>query len=243
MTRGGPDYDTAQTNSSVVNYDPSKIIAGLGGTQSVDGSGRPIFVTHFADGAGDLYTSPTSGADAPILTWEYPNVYIPPFGLRVNSGTAYKAGFVQKHFTSLYDGCYGFELGIYLGSSPSYFICSIGAGAANGNKYLMSLYYDPSIKKWYVGGMVGPTIYLDDWSSSVVTPGWISVKIVANFQTAKMVKAVIGNRFHDLSSYSMDVQEVLNSRYAYFNVDCRAYAVPLDPITLGYIIITSDEPY
>ena len=245
MPRGGPDGNLSPFSFAAQAIDPGLIYQMLWGFSPVDSMGRVMYFDTFNNGLGgfgkDVNGTGTPADPALFSTPLSRNIFSPPNALILSPGVT--SGDNTAIFRELYFG-FNAKLGIETvatisQTNPNYYfriIYRLGAG----KDYRAVLKYDHTGSKWLIetsGGDV--TVY--QMNVTGLANVHQQVKIVADWNTGKYVRALIGDNLIDISSFTMQHSGVIDG-LATYTFRAVSYGAGTTDGFLGYVLLTKDEP-
>jgi hypothetical protein len=243
MPRGQPDYDNPNYTYFTVETPTSDLFAERLGFSRLDNRGRILWVDDFRNSLTRLRPDADAGGAIPVHVYGVVNaigysgsVKIDPL---VNGGVS----ILYNSFLLPVSKRLGMETGIYLSSNFGRVEINLQHCVTQGNGYSASLFINHQTAELYIS--------INGGTHSIVVPSsvgdyinkWIGVKLVADFETGKYERVMIGNTQYDLSSYSMaaGLSGLSGSTRIEVNNEGKT-ATYKEEIYLGYVVISGDEP-
>lgn len=244
MPRGFPDGDVSNYNYASRISDAAYVSQMLWGFTPIDSQGRIVYLDTFNNGLGGW--APTvsgAGAVAPTLhSGSFQGlIYSPPNAVLLQPGvTAGSLTGITREFYFGVSKRLGIEAAVRVSAtSPNYYF-RIAYRADNDHKYDAILRFDHATGTWKIElpSSVEQTIFTMNLTSSA----YQQVKLVADWNTGRYVRALIGENLIDLSSYSMRVSAVPSDGIMSPTFRAVSYGAGTTDGYLGYALLTKDEP-
>lgn len=242
MPRGAPDYLAPDTTVSTVNFDSSELLVGLQGVKSIDGRGSAIYADRFNQGLDGFRATCTNGANLPHLSTSYPYVFLPPVGVLLDPVAAGKKSFIYREIGAMVDSSFGVEVAFrFYGQSSNMRIHYSHIGG-NGVEYIGEVRYDAPDSKLYItsGGVDVEILDTSLYSNNI--SGWVAFKMVMDFKRDRYKRFVFGTQDIDINDYQLEIGGVGALGSSVVTVSADGDGVFIDPVGVGYVILTIDEP-
>jgi hypothetical protein len=240
MPRGYPDYANPLYSLASRNIDFGILETMAIGISSLDGRGRVFWWENFREGIyGWKLTSSGNGSVPYIHTLQS---LIPPVSARLPCGTVGGSGL------SLMLRQIALSTSISMGLEFSYAWEKDAADVygrlqydTGGVAHLMSIQINTEtglIRHGAAGGFVD-LVTLDTLDEP---DRFVRFKIVGNFTTNMLERAIVGNVEYDLSAYTMGTAVPYLPGLVTVSFQATAQAAATPAVNLGHVIFTIDEP-
>lgn len=241
MARGAPDYLAPQSNIAVATFDAGSLLAGMGGFQPLDGKGRIYFLDTFQRGLA-RWERNTNGAEAEQAYLFTEKAFTPPFSVRLQASNGNVTGWseIRTAFILTQSGRLGVETAYFWNDADLdqliYF-----QGRNN------SLNYNATLKINQANNVMQvrtPTGYV---TVGAIPPGmgidaWLQIKLVADFETGKYARLVVGDTTYDLTQDIYTTAASAGDHGVTIELQAQDLSLNADMGLLGYVILTTDEP-
>jgi len=242
MASGAPDYLAVTSANYSLQYDMSSLIASLGGVQSIDGRGRPIYVDDFRSGLRNWSLSSTGNGSVPRKGETYKYCYLSGLGCEMVLGAHSSTSLLFKYLASVASGKIGVETIVYLAPTTGSFYLRIDWNSLLGRAGYARFNLRPSSAGLEIVDALGTQLLETIGGAYGYTAGWYPVKMVIDVDTGYYVGLQLGKRVYDLSAYQMNssVDDATGS----ISIEAVAYTAAgnIQNVGLGYFILTLDEP-
>lgn len=249
MPRGTPDGRISVYEYASTEADPSAIYNMLWGFSPLDARGRVVYLDTFNNGLGGFGTTNTGAALAPVLN-KTPSsnseIFIPPASVKCDPGV--NVNDLSQIWRQLYLGVnlrLGLEAAIRFSlQSPSYRLI-VDYKPNNRPGYIARLQVNAANTQWQIFDQTGAAVDIFPVNAGGAPPNFPTlqqVKIVADWDSGKYVRAMIGENIIDLSAYSMQASAVTYNGFLVFALRAVSNGAGTNPGFFGYTLLTKDEP-
>jgi hypothetical protein len=243
MARGSPDYNLPDYSYFSVETPISDIVTERQGFSRIDNRGRVLWFEDFRSSLYRWQKDNDAPGVVPIHTLDlgfgvgyYGSVKLLPTG---NGGTSQ----IYNRLVLPVSKILGLEVSFNLSNNSGDIVIAMQHAISDGLMKSASMQIIPStgeVKLYVSGGQqsVFTPSSINDFISAFVT-----VKIVADMQTGKYTRLMLGNNQYDISSYIMPNGVSGISGSTYISIASNGLdATYINPVYIGYVIISGDEP-
>lgn len=240
MPRGLPDYYNPDTVVSQRLQSLDGVVAAQLGLSPIDNRGRLIWFDRFGDGLAAWILGSTGTGNNPVCS--IAESEIPPASAYLQAAAAAPSG-----QSSMYRYMHVFGVSS-MGLETSMLFNNTCGELYMGLSYDNSIHTYSAILYYYPGAHIFQIV--DDVTNRTIktmpTPSttgfWVPIKIVADVESGKWVRAVIGMDQFDLSGYSLQSVGSVYSGRAGINLISIMTSGSGAATYLGHIYLTTDEP-
>lgn len=246
MARSKPDWGISVYQTAGDVSDMGEVAARQSGISPIDSLGRTLIFDDFSDGRtrGKLVLQNGATVFPTIkqqITEYTSTTVIVGAGLVSGYGLSFPVLVTPTQQVNLvYDimlgqtSVVGLECGLWIDSalSPDWNMAMIYD--RGGTERTAQLDYNAATQTLSANGTTVKTF------AGVV--GWAQIKLVANFETGRYVRAIVGENRTDLSAVNMVSSAVLPTDELNAGVSIIARAAATRPVVVAYCMITRDEP-
>ncbi len=249
MARGSPDGGVSNYLYASQEVDPGSIYQMLWGFSPIDSQGRVFYLDTFNNGLGGFLTLNTGAALVPNIISAGPgsiysgSIFSPPNAVRLSPGsTLNDQSLIQRKYFLGQSIRLGFEIGFALADvSPNYRF-RIDYKPKNGPAKFSEVLWDHASGTWNLQTNGGLVIISSPGLPSASLSLLMQIKIVADWQTAKYVRALIGDDLIDLSAYSMPDSGLTYGGQIISQFGATSYGAGSGEGIIGLALLTKDEP-
>jgi hypothetical protein len=243
MARGQPDYNVPEYTFFSIETPNSDLFSERMGFSRLDNRGRILWVDDFRNGINRWKVANDNGGANPIHFFQTPFVLGYNGSVKINSQV--NTG-ISEFFSDLIlpvSRIMGFEVGLYLPSNYAQveivlshkFSTSFGKGA--------NLFITPATGEIVLHNGAGDHSVFTPSAIADLTNRWVVIKVVADFSTGKYVRVMIGNTQYDVSNLDLDTGNIGLVGATQIEVaTLGTSATNKEPVYVGYVIISGDEP-
>lgn len=242
MANGTPDYMVSESLTHSLQYDISQLVMALGGVQSIDGLGRPIYIDDFRGGINNWFLSWSGSGAIPRKGTTYQNSYLSGLGCEFVLGADPASSMMSKRFGNVAGGRMGIEVMPYPYNTPGDFIVDVNLTSLAGVNYrclLTMSSYDGVVR---ISTTIGDVTIVSFDAAVGFYESWYPTKIVVDLDTGKYVRLIFGRTAYDLSAYYMVQSASDYIGRAMAMLKAQTNGVFQGNYGLGYFILTLDEP-
>lgn len=243
MTRGQPDYDNPDLTIAVNKTDTGFLFPSLNGFSSVDSRGRIIWFDDFRNGVIRWIPESDAGGNNPY--WVYLDKFSNGFHGSILFDPVVNGGLSGLYIQNVieFSNAMGVEVALYMPTNSGRPRVTFQVARDNGSSYTTYFVINPTTGEIKVSSSSGETSVVTPSNIDHIRNRWISLKLVANFNTGKLMRLFVGNGMYDLSAFSMVAGVSGFKGYLLSEITCEATnGTNKQPIYLGNVIVTGDEP-
>jgi len=246
MPRGTPDGNATIYGYAVKEIDPAAIYQYLWGFSPIDGAGRLVYLDTFNCGLGGFRLLSSGGGLDPVISNQdstFP-FFVPPNVCNLDPGGTNdgRSQLARELFFGKTKRI-GLEVGLTVNNSVHDFFCQCDYNPVSGSPYTGGFYLN--VQNGYIRTSPETTPIQYIYQNGAAFPTnifMIQIKIVMDFSTGKFVRALIGDQLFDISDYPLSPSSSSLEGYATTFFSGYSLGTALNPVKLGYVLITKDEP-
>lgn len=243
MARGGPDYGQLATETVIKDIDEISVDTSRVGFSRVDGGGRVIWFDDFSQGVTRVSATAAVGGLAPYPAYVANRGYGFSTPLKMDPQVNGGQSIVSVLVPIPQSGKIGFEIGFYLpenhGNVDMSFLPLISSGSQEG--YLVRLENTTNKLQLYVD--TGYQTIFTPVNAALLDGRRFQVKVVADPVTMTFERVYFGNNRFDVSYAGQNSYGTGEGGGAWVQLLYQATSAVLkEPLYLGYVLISADEP-
>jgi hypothetical protein len=243
MARGHSDYGAFETDYFVIETPLSDVIAERQGFSRLDNRGRIIYFDDFR--AGSMRWELGNNAPGVVPAYTIANPYSIGYHGSMLLDPVGDNG-VSQLFTALVlpvSKKLGVEVGMRLLSNFGDIEIILGHNYDGTTSKLATFQIEGGTGKIQIRNNTTLTDIFTPSAVAQVLQSWISVKFVIDIENNSWERAMLGNQQFDLESYSL--KNSVSSLQGYTELIIRntgASVTLIEPVYIGYVVISGDEP-
>jgi hypothetical protein len=243
MARGQPDYDNPDLTVAVNKTDTGFLFPSLNGFSPVDSRGRIIWFDDFRNGLTRWIKESDAGGGTPY------HYYADGFANGYNGSVLFdpivNGGLSGMYIQNIveFSKIMGIEVALYMPTNSGRPRVTFQVARDGGSSYTTYFVINPTTGAIAVSISGGEQTITTPSNIDHIRNRWISIKLVADFDSGKLVRLFVGNNLFDISAYSMAAGVSGYKGYLLSEITADATsATNKQPVYLGNVIITGDEP-
>lgn len=242
VSRGYWDYGTPQYQTATTISDLGAVIAGLRGVLSMDGRGRVVVLDDFDAGLGSWKATTAGAGVAPVAVNIADKMFRGPVVAKLAPVAVGGVSGISRDLYLAKLSRTGIETNFLLGANSADIDLTVSAYNSDDSRtYSATLRYRQADQHWTLSTAGTPVVL--DWSTFLFPgPGWMPVKLVVDPLTKTAVRAVIAGVEVDLTGAGTLSSFLAAPGYCSYLVRAVGLDTHVNPLYLGYAILTSDEP-
>lgn len=243
MPRGSPDYLVLQTQTIRQTVSQEYLSAFDIGFSRFDGGGRVLWFDDFTSGVGRSVVAGNGGGASPYLTFDNGKRFGMSGGVVLDPVLLNGQSVISNYFTLPASGNIGFEAAIYFPQNFGRASIEFGGAVLGDNFVFGTMYFEEGTGKVYLSVSGGTQLVYTPNNINSFQDHYIAFKLLYNPSTGEYKSLLIGSEFIDLSGIYSDDGGILEDGTVFYSVSCFGKAGgKVEPVYLGYVIISADEP-
>ncbi len=243
MPRGAPDYQ--QINSQTVRLEQGSVNQSVydTGFARFDGGGRVVWFDDFRSGLYRHNLSNDAGGALPLL--DVTETHLFGFSPSAKLGPVVNGGqsIMASYFPTPLSGKMGIEFTVWMSTNHGRLEISFASATINGNNYGFGLRIEEGTNKFYIFINGGVQLVFTPATASAFENRFISVKVTFDPFSGKYSQVLLGGEFIDVSNYSPAINFSIPKGIGYYDFTCFGQSAVLkEPVYVGYVAISADEP-
>jgi len=247
MARGTPDARIQESTYAGQISDLGYISNMLWGFSPIDSQGRVTYLDTFNNGLGGFIYENNGGAAIPSLVNPglsvITQVFCPPNMVKINAGvTNGDDVYIQRGMFWGINTRLGLEVALRCHTNSPNYIVRMDYMLDSTHATRCELNYNRAAGNWRIALAGGGYQNIYGMSMAGIGNRWVQVKVVADWSTKKYVRAYIGERFFDLSAYTMFNLTFSTAGDFFTSIGASSYGAGSSDGYIGYVLLTKDEP-
>lgn len=243
MSRGGPDYGNPDYSFFTVETPTSDIVSERLGFSRLDNRGRVLFIDDFTSGLHRWGLDMGASGIAPILTYNIVDDMSKGGSVKIDPVADASLSMMHKIFVLPVSRRLGIEIGLYLISNFGRINIFLEHAITEGVTKSANLIIEHQTGNVEIAALSSTPVIIQNPALAGFVNRWMSLKIVANYETGYYERLMFGNHQYDISNYQMGsgVFGLSGTTYIEIMNEGRS-ATYKEECYLGYVIISGDEP-
>jgi len=247
MARGTPDARIQESTYAGQISDLAYIANMLWGFSPIDSQGRVTYLDTFNNGLGGFIYETNGGAAIPSLVNPglsvITQVFCPPNMVKINAGVSSGDDvYIQRGMFWGINTRLGLEVALRCDTNSPNYIIRMDYMLDSTHSARCELNYNRAAGNWRIQVAGGGYQNIYGMSMAGIGNRWVQVKVVADWSTKKYMRAFIGERFFDISAYTMYNLTFSTAGDFFTSIGAASYGAGSADGYIGYVLLTKDEP-